>query len=278
MGLCKCRVVTNLFCFQHKQSVCDKCIVTDHSKCVIKSYLQWLQDSDFDPNCPYCKRPMEDQDTIRLTCLDVFHKSCVEKYASSLPEHTAPAGFTCMACSAPIIPQANEEKPIAQELRKYLSTQSWAQPPKAIPEVNYALPSIESEETPQSSNQKRKGKERKGKEGKEKEEENMPLNRTSSSAAQSSQPSIPGVSSRKGTGVSAIDVDVEEDKYKQRSGPFSRMFWSTFGDIDPKTGKRVINKVKLVIAIVLLLSFLFFFSYFSSIPSDERTGVVSEPN
>ena len=30
MGLCKCRVVTNLFCYQHKQSVCEKCICSDH--------------------------------------------------------------------------------------------------------------------------------------------------------------------------------------------------------------------------------------------------------
>jgi len=32
MGLCKCRVVTNLFCFEHKTNVCEKCIVSTHPR------------------------------------------------------------------------------------------------------------------------------------------------------------------------------------------------------------------------------------------------------
>lgn len=30
MGLCKCRVVTTLFCFQHRVNVCERCLVSDH--------------------------------------------------------------------------------------------------------------------------------------------------------------------------------------------------------------------------------------------------------
>ena len=30
MGLCKCRVVTNLFCFDHRTNVCEKCLVEEH--------------------------------------------------------------------------------------------------------------------------------------------------------------------------------------------------------------------------------------------------------
>lgn len=30
MGLCKCRNVTSLFCFQHRKNVCESCILTDH--------------------------------------------------------------------------------------------------------------------------------------------------------------------------------------------------------------------------------------------------------
>ena len=32
MGLCKCRTVTNLFCFEHKKNVCEQCILPDHEK------------------------------------------------------------------------------------------------------------------------------------------------------------------------------------------------------------------------------------------------------
>lgn len=32
MGLCKCRTVTTLFCFEHRRNVCERCVVTDHSQ------------------------------------------------------------------------------------------------------------------------------------------------------------------------------------------------------------------------------------------------------
>ena len=56
MGLCKCpkRKVTNLFCFEHRVNVCEDCIVSTHPTCVVRSYLQWLQDSDYSPNCSFC--------------------------------------------------------------------------------------------------------------------------------------------------------------------------------------------------------------------------------
>ena len=56
MGLCKCpkRKVTNLFCFEHRVNVCEFCIVSTHPSCVVRSYLQWLQDSDYSPNCSFC--------------------------------------------------------------------------------------------------------------------------------------------------------------------------------------------------------------------------------
>ena len=56
MGLCKCpkRKVTNLFCFEHRVNVCEHCIVSTHPTCVVRSYLQWLQDSDYSPNCSFC--------------------------------------------------------------------------------------------------------------------------------------------------------------------------------------------------------------------------------
>ena len=38
-------------------------------QCVVKTYLQWLNDTDFDPNCQLCKSSLDDgRETIRLPC------------------------------------------------------------------------------------------------------------------------------------------------------------------------------------------------------------------
>lgn len=46
MGLCRCRKVTSLFCFQHRINVCDQCILTSHStvRCGLRAGagLGWL--------------------------------------------------------------------------------------------------------------------------------------------------------------------------------------------------------------------------------------------
>uniref|UniRef100_A0A8C3ML23 Zinc finger protein-like 1 n=1 Tax=Geospiza parvula TaxID=87175 RepID=A0A8C3ML23_GEOPR len=70
MGLCKCpkRRVTTLFCFEHRVNVCESCLVSAHPKCIVRSYLQWLQDSDYSPQCPLCQAPLGERDTVRLLC------------------------------------------------------------------------------------------------------------------------------------------------------------------------------------------------------------------
>ncbi|XP_068027212.1 zinc finger protein-like 1, partial [Melanerpes formicivorus] len=80
MGLCKCpkRKVTNLFCFEHRVNVCESCLVTNHQKCIVQSYLQWLQDSDYSSDCPLCATPLaEREETVRLVCYDVLHWACL---------------------------------------------------------------------------------------------------------------------------------------------------------------------------------------------------------
>lgn len=38
-------------------------------QCVVKTYLQWLSDSEFSPNCALCQSTLDDgRDTIRLPC------------------------------------------------------------------------------------------------------------------------------------------------------------------------------------------------------------------
>eukprot|EP00045_Choanoeca_perplexa_P005078 m.43315 g.43315 ORF g.43315 m.43315 type:complete len:279 (-) comp12916_c0_seq1:1400-2236(-) len=127
MGLCKCRVVTSLFCFQHTTNVCEKCMIESHPNCVVKTYLQWLNDTDFDPNCQLCKSSLDDgRETIRLPCFDVFHWECLDKYAKAFPAHTAPAGFNCPVCRTQMIPPAHNVSPVAQQARKKLATAEWA--------------------------------------------------------------------------------------------------------------------------------------------------------
>ncbi|XP_028660070.1 zinc finger protein-like 1 [Erpetoichthys calabaricus] len=128
MGLCKCpkRKVTNLFCFEHRVNVCEHCLVSNHSKCIVQSYLQWLQDSDYNPNCRLCLTPLSEKETTRLVCYDVFHWSCLNSLAGQLPVNTAPAGYQCPSCQGPIFPPSNLVSPVAEVLREKLSTVNWA--------------------------------------------------------------------------------------------------------------------------------------------------------
>ncbi|CAG08891.1 unnamed protein product, partial [Tetraodon nigroviridis] len=147
MGLCKCpkRKVTNLFCFEHRVNVCEHCLVSNHNKCIVQSYLQWLQDSDYNPNCSLCNDPLTAQDTVRLVCYDVFHWSCLNNLASRLPLHTAPAGYQCPVCQGPVFPSPNLASPIADQLREQLSSVNWARAGLGLPLVEESI--VAHEET-----------------------------------------------------------------------------------------------------------------------------------
>lgn len=128
MGLCKCpkRKVTNLFCFEHDVNVCEDCLVSDHERCIVQSYVQWLQDSDYNPICILCKNLLKDELTVRLACYDVFHWACLDKYASGLPVNTAPAGYQCPKCKEGIFPPSNIVSPVVDALRSKLETVKWS--------------------------------------------------------------------------------------------------------------------------------------------------------
>ncbi|KAI8785331.1 zinc finger protein 1 [Biomphalaria glabrata] len=138
MGLCKCpkRKVTNLFCFEHRVNVCEHCLVANHAKCIVKSYLQWLQDSDYSPLCTLCHHNLSDEEygeCIRLTCYDVFHWSCLNQHAQRLPAQTAPAGYACPICNACIFPQSNLVSPVADAVRVLLQQVNWARAGLGLP-------------------------------------------------------------------------------------------------------------------------------------------------
>ncbi|XP_033927737.1 zinc finger protein-like 1 [Melopsittacus undulatus] len=138
MGLCKCpkRRVTNLFCFEHRVNVCESCLVSAHPKCIVQSYLQWLQDSDYSPDCALCGTALQGRDTVRLVCYDVFHWSCLSARARALPARTAPAGHLCPTCGGPLIPPPNLEGPLAAALRKRLAAAHWARPGLGLPLID----------------------------------------------------------------------------------------------------------------------------------------------
>lgn len=141
MGLCKCpkRKVTNLFCFEHRVNVCEHCLVANHAKCIVQSYLQWLQDSDYSSNCRLCNTPLAARETTRLVCYDLFHWACLNERAAQLPQNTAPAGYQCPSCSGPIFPPSNLVGPVASVLREKLTTVNWARAGLGLPLIDEVM-------------------------------------------------------------------------------------------------------------------------------------------
>ena len=143
MGLCRCpqRKVSTLFCFKHHVNVCESCLVNEHPQCIVRSYISWLQDNDYDPNCSLCQNSLADnsEETIRLVCYDLFHWSCLNDYCHSLPPNTAPDGYTCPTCHSCIFPPSNLVSPVADQVRQKLSTVNWA---KRLPVVSSNEPHI----------------------------------------------------------------------------------------------------------------------------------------
>lgn len=120
MGLCKCpkKEFTSLFCYKHRVNVCQHCMVSRHSDCVIRSYLKWLEDCSYDPNCSLCSRDLEEFECVRLVCLDVFHLQCLNKYMSDRSGSCA----DCPCCGEAVLPAENLVSPLAQTLRSKLSS------------------------------------------------------------------------------------------------------------------------------------------------------------
>ena len=153
MGLCKCPKsnVTNLFCFEHRVNVCEFCLVDNHSKCVVQSYLKWLEDGDYNPVCPLCNyKLVEGGPVIRLLCYHVFHWQCLRNLYASFPQNTAPAGFNCPQCGESLFPPANQSGPVAEALRSELATEKWAREGLGLPllevECNDVHPQVSSVE------------------------------------------------------------------------------------------------------------------------------------
>nr|XP_053647276.1 zinc finger protein-like 1 [Cherax quadricarinatus] len=104
-------------------------------KCVVQSYLHWLDDSDYNPVCRICDDQLATGECIRLVCYDLFHKECLNDWASRLPPNTAPAGYKCPVCSKAIFPPPNLVSPIADRLQEALAVFPWARTGLGLPLV-----------------------------------------------------------------------------------------------------------------------------------------------
>lgn len=140
MGLCKCpkRKVTNQFCFEHRVNVCEHCMVSNHKKCVVQSYLAWLQDSDYNPDCGFCNSPLSEEECVRLICYCLYHWNCLDNHCRNMPATTTPEGYTCPQCEAAIFPSENLVSPVADQLRKQLQDVNWARAGLGLPLIEAA--------------------------------------------------------------------------------------------------------------------------------------------
>jgi hypothetical protein len=109
---------------------------------VVKTYLQWLQDSEFDPNCPLCKESLAktDKSTIRLPCfginviiivpvqsynLDLFHWDCLKaEFEKGGEQLLSLSRAKCPLCRVSILPGG--DSPLALQIRSILSKTHWA--------------------------------------------------------------------------------------------------------------------------------------------------------
>ena len=72
----------------------------------------------------------------KILFLDVFHWSCLDKYASELPPNTAPAGYCCPKCKKGIFTPDNIVGPVVNVLREKLQSVKWSRVGLGQPIVN----------------------------------------------------------------------------------------------------------------------------------------------
>ena len=87
----------------------------------------------FQFQCSFCDQPLADEPCVRLTCYHVFHWVCLDKWARSLGNDTAPAGYTCQICNECIFPPENLVSPVADALRQTLAEVNWARAGLGMP-------------------------------------------------------------------------------------------------------------------------------------------------
>ncbi|XP_015706721.1 zinc finger protein-like 1 [Coturnix japonica] len=70
---------------------------------------------------------------LGVAVADLFHWRCLSTRYVSLPPHTAPSGFRCPSCNAPLFPPPESRGPVADALRSRLANVAWARPGLGLP-------------------------------------------------------------------------------------------------------------------------------------------------
>jgi len=284
MGLCKCpkRRVTNQFCFEHRVNVCEHCMVQKHPNCVVQSYLQWLQDSDYNPNCLFCDQALADEPCVRLSCYHIFHWVCLDKWARSLGNDTAPAGYTCQICNECIFPPENLVSPVADALRQTLAEVNWARAGLGMPLLegnNEKKPQFSYPVGPRPPPEGQSSLVSSHKDGAiPKYSSPLATNRSSLSKDAAMAASMASISSTKPLLTSSsIDFndDTDENKYKRRSALswFARWYRTTIGPSLRSRRTSQTQKYFLGFMIFLaILSLLVIFHHYGRSGDDDYAG------
>ncbi|KAF6036101.1 ZFPL1 [Bugula neritina] len=304
MGLCKCpkRKVTNLFCFEHRVNVCEHCLVSNHSNCVVQSYLNWLKDSDYNPTCLLCSGRLDDEnfgECVRLICYDLFHWSCLNKYALSLPVTTAPAGYQCPNCRGPIFPAPNAVSPVADKLKEFLTKVNWARAGLGLPLIDKqqlpADPPVSQSQAPPLSDTTTFGRQTPPTSGSSDtqlskpvhpvqptvQSSQFPANYSTQSGAGYSQPQVYSRSAEHQLGSSSSShtinmADNDTDKYKRRPAfHFLSQWFRAQGIGGGKSGGKVISTKQkffavLGIGVIAFLTLIIVFSRLSQSAGDDQ--------
>eukprot|EP00808_Paulinella_micropora_P005137 g2747.t1 len=105
-GICKKRKTT-AFCFVHKRSVCDNCLLIPPTAtngkhcakdCFVSTYSKWIADADYDwpPRCGECNRALATDDQLaRLPCYCLYHTSCLTEWLGKQSQHTPASCPNC---------------------------------------------------------------------------------------------------------------------------------------------------------------------------------------
>jgi len=226
-------------------------------QCPVGSYMNWLKDSDFvAPTCPVCSSEFQESSpSVRLTCFDIIHPTCLEHYASQLPAHTAQAGYTCPKCSQPIIPHEDDNSDLAITLRDVLGAQDWAQ--SFLSDSNRGVPAMGSSKAAGMSSPGHAGNPGEPSSNRTVAFGSVPISRKTV------------VDDDDKPNFSEVDADEAEHKYKRRG---VMQLLVALGLVTPGQGGHVLNSKRLVIVFLVVSVVLLFWVLFksASMPAEEN--------
>nr|CAG4645010.1 EOG090X0ASS [Leptodora kindtii] len=259
MGLCKCpkRKVTNQFCFEHRVNVCEHCMVSNHPKCIVQSYCQWLKDSDYNSICILCSSELAGGECVRLVCYHVFHTNCLDNHFSQYPSNTAPAGFTCPSCSTCLFPSQNLVSPVADKLRATLADRPWAREGLELPMLQLEKPVAETKVNPRILTEDAPSEKKEG----------PPYSVVEVDFPSAFHRNEPVIQVKKSYPKPTDVRDRDENKYKRRPplAIFKRFFNNLLRTGPGQLNRSRLNKRTIILAIVGIFVLVFLFAVSSRI-------------